>query len=83
MPWKISVEIISMGHIKFLVKVKLTWVQDPGSSLKSSQRLPTNILNNICSTKIAQNQTNHSHWVSKRTISMAHTNFLNLAWIEN
>ena len=40
-------EIIRMGHTYFLVKVKLTWVQDSGCPLgpNSSQRLPTNILN--------------------------------------
>ena len=31
-----NVEINSMGHISFLVKVELTWVQDPGSSPNSS-----------------------------------------------
>ena len=29
-------EIISVGHTNSLVKVQLTWVQDPGSSPKSS-----------------------------------------------
>jgi hypothetical protein len=28
---EIGVEIISVGHNHFLVKVELTWVQDPGS----------------------------------------------------
>ena len=34
--WKISVGIIIVGHTKFLVKVELTWVQDPRSSPESS-----------------------------------------------
>ena len=34
-------EIIRVGHIGFLVKVELMWVQDPGSSPKSSRSLPS------------------------------------------
>ena len=34
-------EIIRVGHIDFLVKVELMWVQDPGSSPKSSRSLPS------------------------------------------
>ena len=32
----ISMKIINMGHTNFLVKVEITWVQDPKSSLTSS-----------------------------------------------
>ena len=39
-----SVEIISVGHFKFLVKVELKWVQELESSLKFSSRLPVNTL---------------------------------------
>ena len=33
---KINVEIISVGHTTFLVKVEFTWVKDPGLFPKSS-----------------------------------------------
>ena len=50
------------GHIDFLVKVDLMWVQDPGSFPKSSSRFPTNTLNTSYSTKVAQNKiTTHTH----------------------
>jgi hypothetical protein len=47
-------EIVSMGHTNFLVKVELTWVQNPGSSFMFLSRLPMNTLNNSYRTKIAQ-----------------------------
>ena len=47
---EISMEIISMGHISFLVMVDLMWVQDPGFSW----RFPTNTLNISFRTKVAQ-----------------------------
>jgi hypothetical protein len=47
-------EIISLGHTNVLVKVELTWVQDPRSSSKSSWRLPTNTLNISYKSKVAQ-----------------------------
>ena len=42
--WKIRVGIINMGHTNFLVKVELTWVQDPWSFHKSSWSLPSNTI---------------------------------------
>ena len=47
------------GPTNFLVKVELTWVQDPKSSPKSSWKLPTNTLNTIYRTQVAQKQNNH------------------------
>ena len=51
---EISMEIISMGHTNILDNIKLSWVQDPKFSSKSSWRLPTNTLNIKYKTKVEQ-----------------------------
>ena len=38
-------KIIDVAGADFLVKVELTWIQDPGSSPEDSWRLMTNTLN--------------------------------------
>ena len=60
----ISMKIISMDHITFLVKVELTWVEDPGSSHKCSWRFPINTLI-TCRIKVAHN-----------VLKITHINFL-------
>ena len=53
---EISMEIISVGHTNILDNIKLSWVQDPKFSSKSSWRLPTNTLNIKYKTKVEQNK---------------------------
>ena len=50
-------EIISVGHTNFLVKVELMRIQDLRSLPKSSWRLLPNALNSSYMTKVAQTKT--------------------------
>ena len=57
------------GHIDFLVKVDLMWVQDPRSSPKPSSRFPTNTLNTSYRIEIAQNKIiTHTHFLEKESM---------------
>ena len=65
-----------MGHTNFLIMLGLTWVQDVGSSLKSTWRLSINTLNISYRTKVAQNTIiTHTNFLRKKN-NVAHANFL-------
>ena len=70
-----------MGQIHFLVRVELTWFQDPWPSPKSSPSTHPRLVKGQNSTK----QNNHPHLFLKKTINVTHTNFLlvisNLIWV--
>ena len=64
-----------MGHTNFLIKLRLTWVQDLGSSPKSS-RTSNNTLNISYWTKITQKQKVVGINFFGITIIVAHNKFL-------
>ena len=64
-----------MGHTNFLIKLRLTWVQDLGSSPKSS-RTSNNTLNISYWTKITQKQKVVGINFFEITIIVAHNKFL-------
>ena len=51
---RLACGIISVGHTKFLLKVEITRVQDPGSSPRCSRTLPTDTLIVRCRRKVAE-----------------------------
>ena len=65
-------EIIRVGHITFLVKVELTWVQDIGCS----RRLLTNTLNINYMEQITQNKIIIQINFLYQQLIVVHVNFL-------
>ena len=75
-----SVKIINVGYIACLVMVKIMWAKDPGSSPKSSGRLPTDTLNISLRTKVVWNKT-ATHWFpKKKPINITCTNLKLNIW---
>ena len=63
------INVGGMGHTNFLVKVEWTWVQDPRSSPKLSQRCLTATLNIIHKTKASHNKIiTHINYLKKQSM---------------